>query len=57
MEVEAAITFNDGESLRFAGKILRVDENVAVMYLSESIPFRRIVAEQRYLKEEYPEYK
>lgn len=57
MAVEAVITFNDGESLRFGGKILRIDENVAVMYLSESIPFRRIVAEQRYLKEEYPEYR
>ena len=57
LEVEARITFKDGESLNLEGKILRINKRIAVLYLPVSIPFGRIVAEQRLLKEEYPEYR
>ncbi len=56
MEVPATITFNDGSSLKINGRILRVDEKVVVMYIPESIPFVKIVAEQRFIKMNYPEY-
>jgi hypothetical protein len=56
MEVMATVTFNDGSSLKVKGRILRVDKEVAVMYIAESIPFGRIMAEQRFIKVNYPKY-
>ena len=56
MELEARITFNNEEYLDLEGEILRTDERVAVLYLSKRIPFKRIVAEQRYIKLNYPDY-
>jgi hypothetical protein len=56
MEVSATITFKDCSSLKVHGRILRVSEKVVVMYIPESIPFVKIVAEQRFIKMNYPEY-
>ncbi len=56
IELEVSITFHNGEYLDLEGEILRTDEKVAVLRLSKSIPFKRIVAEQRYIKLNYPEY-
>ena len=56
MELEVRITFHNGEYLNLEGEILRTDEKVAVVYLSKSIPLKRIVAEQRYIKLNYPGY-
>ncbi len=56
MDVPATITFSDGSSLKVHGRILRVDEKVAVMYIPENIPFVKIVAEQRFIRMNYPEY-
>lgn len=56
LTVGFTITFHDDESLDLEGKILRVDENVVVVYLSEEIPFRRIALEQRHIIDNYPDY-
>ncbi len=56
MKIDGMITFDDGISIGIKGKIIRIDGNNAVMFLMESIPFGRIVAEQRFIKEKYPEY-
>ncbi len=56
MELPATITFSDGSSLKVHGRILRVDKKVVVMYMPESIPFVKIVAEQRFIKMNYPGY-
>lgn len=56
MEIQAILTFNDGSSLGIKGKIIRIDKKNAVMHLQDCIPFGRIVAEQRLIKVNYPEY-
>ncbi len=56
MKIEGMITFGDGISISMKGKIIRIDRNNAVMFLTDSIPFERILAEQRYIKVKYPEY-
>ncbi len=56
MEIDGIIKFDDGISLSIKGKIIRIDKNNAIMFLMESIPFGRIVAEQRFIKVKYPEY-
>ena len=56
MELAVRITFNSGECLDLEGKILRTDKRVAVLHLSKRIPFKIIVAEQRYIKSYYPDY-
>ncbi|MEN8263742.1 MAG: PilZ domain-containing protein [Nitrospirota bacterium] len=56
MKIDGMITFDDGISIGIKGKIIRIDRNNAVMFLMESIPFGRIVAEQRFIKVKYPEY-
>ncbi len=56
IELEVRITFYNGEHLDLEGEILRTDEKVVVLHLSKSIPLKRIVAEQRYIKLNYPDY-
>lgn len=56
MKIDGMITFGDGISIGIKGKIIRIDGNNAVMFLMESIPFGRIVAEQRFIKVQFPEY-
>jgi hypothetical protein len=56
LEMQFSITFRDDEPLEIEGKILRVEGKVAVIYLPENIPFGRIVQEQRYIKDNYPDY-
>lgn len=56
MELEVRVTFSNGEYLDLEGEILRTDEKVAVLHLSRRIPFKIIVAEQRYIKLNYPDY-
>ena len=56
MKIDGIITFDDGGSISIKGKIIRIDKNNAVMFLTESIPFGRIVTEQRFINEKYPEY-
>lgn len=56
IELEIRITFYNGESLDLEGEILRTDEKVAVLHLSKSIPLKIIMAEQRYIKLNYPDY-
>ncbi len=56
IELVVQIIFNNGEELDLEGEILRTDEKIAVLCLSKRIPFKRIVAEQRYIKLNYPDY-
>jgi len=55
MEVQFTITFHD-DSLNLAGEILRVDERTAVIHLENPIPLGRIIEEQRYVRDTYPDY-
>jgi hypothetical protein len=55
LDIQFTIDFHD-DSLDLAGKILRVDENTAVIYLEETIPLGRIIKEQRYVRDMYPDY-
>ena len=50
------ISFNNSEPLALKGMILRIDKKIVVMSLTESIPLDRIIAEQRYIKLNYPDY-
>jgi hypothetical protein len=56
LEMQFSITFRDNDPLELEGKILRVEGKVTVIYLSGNIPFSRIVQEQRYIKDNYPDY-
>jgi hypothetical protein len=55
-EVKISITFKDNESFDLKGTILRADKKIVILYLPEGISFERIIAEQRYLKSNMPEY-
>ncbi len=56
-QINAYITFHDGRSLKIEGELIRVNRNfaTAILKLKESIPWKRILNEQRFLKEKYPE--
>ena len=56
VKIEAELTFNDGESLDIEGEILRVNDQVSILKLHKSIPFWKIVEEQRYIKKTYPDF-
>ncbi|MDH4027873.1 MAG: PilZ domain-containing protein [Nitrospirota bacterium] len=56
VRIQAEITFNDGDTLEIDGEILRVDDQVSILKLHNSIPFWKIVEEQRYIKKNYPDY-
>ncbi len=56
IELVVQIIFHNGEELDLEGEILRTDEKIAVLCLSKRIPLKRIVAEQRYIKLNYPDY-
>ncbi len=48
--IEAKIIFPDGRLLAVEGKLLRVGENKAGIYLTKGIPFSRITIEQIILR-------
>ena len=56
VELVVQITFNNGEQLDLEGEILRTDEKITVLRLSKPITLKRILAEQRYIKLNYPDY-
>ena len=56
LEVKINITFNNADPLALKGIVLRIDKKIAVLSLTESIPLDRIIAEQRYIKLNYPDY-
>ena len=51
------ITFHDGEYYDLEGKLKRAEKGRFVLQLSKSIPYQRIVEEQRYLIKHYPGYR
>ena len=53
--IRFTITFHD-DSLDLEGEILRVEERTAVIYLKKPIPLGRIIEEQRYVRDMYPDY-
>lgn len=55
--IRGEMTFAAGDSLNIEGKILRIDEEIVILKLNRKIPFWKIVDEQRYIKENYPEYR
>jgi len=56
VRIQAEIIFNDGDSMEIDGEILRADDQVSILKLHNSIPFWKIVEEQRYIKKNYPDY-
>lgn len=52
-EVKVKIVFYDRGSLDLKGKILRVNKEQTIIYLSTTIPFERIAQEQRYVRDNY----
>jgi hypothetical protein len=56
LEMQFSITFRNDEPLKLKGKILKIEGKAAVISLLENIPFGRIVQEQRYIKDNYPDY-
>jgi hypothetical protein len=56
LDVNIKVTFNNSEPLDLKGIVLRIDKKIAVMSLTKSIPLDRIIAEQRYIKLNYPDY-
>jgi len=55
LDIQFTIDFHD-ESLDLEGKILRVEERTAVIHLENPIPLGRIIEEQRYVRDMYPDY-
>ncbi len=55
-EVKIKITLNNSDPLSLKGIVLRFDKKIAVLSLTKSIPLDRIIAEQRYIKLNYPDY-
>ena len=56
-KIHAEITFDNGTSLDIDGEILRIDDYIMILKLQHSVPFWKIVDEQRYIKDKYPGYK
>jgi hypothetical protein len=56
LEVAGKIVFYDGESLELEGKVVRVSKKLVIIYLSENIPFGRIAHEQRFIRDNYPDW-
>ncbi len=54
---QTTITFHDGEFFDIEGKVLRTQNNEMVVQLLQSIPFERIIKEQRYLVTKYVGYR
>jgi hypothetical protein len=53
-EVEGTIIFPDGEETRVAGRVVWTSQGEVALHLSvQSIPFTRIVQQQRYLRHEW----
>lgn len=47
----ACVQFQDGEQIQIVGKVIRVQENqVALMLLIRGIPYRKVIAEQIFLR-------
>ncbi len=51
LRIEAKIIFSDGILLAVEGKVLRVSENNAGIYVAKGIPFYRITKEQILLRD------
>ncbi len=51
----AKIVFKDGGSAIVKGEILRVDEHDVIFNLSKGISLKRVIDEQRYIIENYPD--
>ena len=54
-EVEGTIIFPDGTERRVAGVVVRTWEREVALHLSgEPIPFQTIIAQQRFLRQQFP---
>ncbi len=58
LDIDAIITFQDKMSLKVEGRVIRLNKRftVAIMALKESLPMNRIIQEQRFIMEHYPEF-
>lgn len=52
--VRGEILFDDGESYEIIGEVIRYQNDMVALYLNEGIPYNKIVAEQRRLRQKYP---
>ncbi len=57
VRLAARIEFHDGEQIFVNGKVVRVEPNAVAIFLSGEIPLARIIKEQRYLIQKYPNFR
>lgn len=53
---QGEISFNDGTSDTIAGTILKDSDEQAVISLTETLSFKRLMSEQRRIKVKYPAF-
>ncbi|MBP9707260.1 MAG: PilZ domain-containing protein [Oligoflexales bacterium] len=54
--INAELIFQDGETLSVKGIVLRHQEDSIIVNLEEPIPLRKIMSEQIYLLNKYPDH-
>lgn len=56
LQMKATLSLHDDNEVAVEGSILRFDDNEVVVILDKGLSFKDMVAEQRYVKQKFPNF-